>query len=116
MRVPIGSVLPAVAVAQRFGCDQLVGVLHLPSSPSCREVGASSIDVAFTLVAGLSGPPAEVAGWVAHMLPLGDLARVVTQPACDRGLHQHMPSMAPSSRQCSTPSRLLEVSISMCMQ
>ena len=88
---PIGSVLPAGIVAQRFGRD-LVVVLHLLPNPSCRrEVGASWTDVADTLVAGIGGPAAEVAGLVAHPLPLGELARVVAQRGCDRGLHQHVP-------------------------
>ena len=88
---PIGSVLPAGAVAQRFGC-LLVVVLHLLSNPSCRrEVGASWTDVAVTLVAGISGPAAEVAGLVARPLPLGEMARVAAQLGCDCGLHQHVP-------------------------
>ena len=90
-RAPIGSVLPAGTVAQRFGRDLLVVVLHLLSSPSCRrEVGASWTDVAVTLVAGIGGPAAEVAGLVARPLPLGEMARVVAQLGCDRGLHQHV--------------------------
>ena len=63
-------------------------VLHLLSSPSSRrEVGASWTDVAVTLVAGIGGPAAEVAGLVARPLPLGELARVVAQLGCDHGLH-----------------------------
>ena len=90
-RAPIGSVLPAGTVAQRFGRDLLVVVLHLLSTPSCRrEVGASWTDVAVTLVAGTGGPAAEAAGLVARPLPLGE-ARVVAQLGCDRGLHQHVP-------------------------
>ena len=70
----------------------LVVVLHLLSNPSCRrEVGASWTDVAVTLVAGIGGPAAEVAGMVARPLPLGEMARVVAQLGCDRGLHQHVP-------------------------
>ena len=43
-RAPIGSVLPAITVAQRFGRDLLV-VLHLLSNLSCHpEVGASWTD------------------------------------------------------------------------
>ena len=34
---------------------------------------------------------AEVAGLVARPLPLGEMARVVAQLGCDRGLHQHVP-------------------------
>ena len=72
--------------------------LHQPHShrykaiPSCRrEVGASWTDVAVTLVAGIGGPAAGVAGLVARPLPLGEMARVVAQLGCDRGLHQHVP-------------------------
>ena len=91
-RAPIGSVLPAGTVAQFFGCDLLVVVLHLLSNPSCRrEVGASWTDVAVTLVAGIGGPAAEVAGLVARPLPLGEMARVAAQLGWDRGLHQHVP-------------------------
>ena len=36
-------------------------------------------------------PSAEVAGLVARPLPLGEMARVVAQLGCDRGLHQHVP-------------------------
>ena len=89
---PSQSVLPAGTVAQRFGHDLLVVVLHLLSNPSCRrEVGASWTDVAVTMVAGIGGPAAEVAGLVARPLPLGEMARVVAQLGCDRGLHQHVP-------------------------
>ena len=89
---PIGSVLPAGTVAQRFGRDLLDAVLHLLSNPSCRrEVGASWTDVAVTLVAGIGGPAAEVAGLVARPLDLREMARVVAQLGCDRGLHQHVP-------------------------
>ena len=43
---PMGSVLPAGTVAQRFSRDLLVVVLHLLSNPSCRrEVAASWTDV-----------------------------------------------------------------------
>ena len=64
-RAPIGSVLPAGIVAQHLGRDLLVVVLHLLSNSSClREVGASLTDVAVTLVAGIGGPAAEVAGWL----------------------------------------------------
>ena len=52
---------------------------------------ASWADVAVTLVAGIVGPSAEVAGLVALPLPLGEMARVVAQLGCDRGLHQHVP-------------------------
>ena len=70
-RAPIGSVLPAGTVAQSFGCDLLVVVLHLLSNPSCRrEVGALWTDVAVTLVAGIGGLAVEVAGLVARPLPL----------------------------------------------
>ena len=56
-RAPIGSVLPASTVAQCFGRDLLVVVLHLPSNSSCRrEVGASWTDVAVTLFWGLVVP------------------------------------------------------------
>ena len=34
---------------------------------------------------------AHVAGLVARPLPLGEMARVVAQLGCDRGLHQHVP-------------------------
>ena len=47
--------------------------------------------VAVTLVAGIGCPAAEVAGLVARPLPLGEMARVVAQLGCDRGLHQHVP-------------------------
>ena len=71
-RALIGSVLPAGTVAHRFGRDLLVVVLHLLSTPSCRhEAGASWTDVAVTLVAGIGGPAAEVAGLVACPLPWG---------------------------------------------
>ena len=36
-RAPIGSVLPAGTVAQRFGRGPLVVVLHLLSNPACRR-------------------------------------------------------------------------------
>ena len=79
-------------MAQRFGRDLLVVVLHLLSNPSCRrQVGASWTDVAVTLVAAIGGPAAEVASLVARPLPLGEMARVVAQLGCDRGLHQHVP-------------------------
>ena len=29
--------------------------------------------------------------YVARLLPLGEMARVVAQLGCDRGLHQHVP-------------------------
>ena len=75
-----------------LGRDLLGVVLHLLSSPSCgREVGASRTDVAVTLVAGIGGPAAEVAGLVARPLPLGELARVLAQLGCDHDLHQHVP-------------------------
>ena len=91
MCAPVVSVLPAGTVAQRFGRGLLVVVLHLLSNSSCRrEVGASWSDVAGTLVAGIGGPQAEVAGLVARPLPLGEMARVVAQLGCDRGLHQHV--------------------------
>ena len=91
-RAPIGSVLPAGTVARRFCRDLLVVVLHLLSNSSCcRKVGASWTDVAVTLVAGIGGPAAEVAGMVARPLPLGEMARLVAQLGCDRGLHQHVP-------------------------
>ena len=62
-RAPIGSVLPAGTGAQRCGHDLLVVVLHLLSNPSCRrEVGSSWTAVTVTLVAGIGGPAAEVAG------------------------------------------------------
>ena len=64
--------LPADGVAQRSGRDLLVVGLHLLSDPSGRrEVGASWSDVAVTLVAGIGGPAAEVAGLVARPLPFG---------------------------------------------
>ena len=64
-RAPIGSVLPAGTVAQRFGSDLLVVVLHLLSNPSCRrEVGASWTDVAVTLVAGIGGPEPRWLVWL----------------------------------------------------
>ena len=46
-----------------------------------------------TLVAGIGGPAADVAGLVARPLPVGEIARVhvVAQLGCDRGLHQHVP-------------------------
>ena len=66
--------------------------MHLLSHPSCRrEVGASWTDVAVTLGAGIGCPAAEVAGLVARLLPLGEMARVVAQLGCDHGLHQHVP-------------------------
>ena len=89
-RAPVWSVLPAAA--QRVGHDLLVIVLHLLYNSSCRRgVGASWTDVAVTLVVGIGGPAAEVAGLVARLLPLGEMACVVAQLACDRGLHQHVP-------------------------
>ena len=48
-------------------------------------------DVTVTLVAGIVGPAAEVAGLVARPLPLGEMARVLAELGCDRGLHQHVP-------------------------
>ena len=64
-RAHIGSVLPARTVAQRFGRDLLVVVLHLLSIPSCgREVGASWTDVAVTLVAGLVVPRPRWLVWL----------------------------------------------------
>ena len=64
----------------------------LLSNPSCRrEVGASWTDVAVDMVAGIGSPAAEVSGLVARLLPLGELARVVAQLGCNRGLHQHVP-------------------------
>ena len=82
--------LPADAVAQRFGRDLLVVVLHLLSDPSGRrEVRASWSDVAVTLVAGIGGPAAEVAGLVARPLPSG--VGTCGGTACDRGLRQHVP-------------------------
>ena len=68
-RAPIGSVLPAVTVAQRFGRDLLV-VLHLLSNLSCHpEVGASWTDVAVTLVAGIRLPRTKWLVWLpAHCL------------------------------------------------
>ena len=59
--------------------------------PVLPSLGASCTDVAVTLVAGLGGPAAEVAGLVARPLPLGEMARVVAQLGCDRGLDQHVP-------------------------
>ena len=76
MCAPIGSVLPTGTVAQHFGRDLVVIVLHLTSKPSCRrQVGASWTDIAVTLVAGIGGLLAAVAGLVARPLPLGELAR-----------------------------------------
>ena len=67
-------------------------MLHLLSDSSCRrEVDASWTDVAVTLVAGIGGPAAKVAGLVARPLPLGEMTREVAQLGCDRGLHQHVP-------------------------
>ena len=84
-RAPIGSVLPAGTVAQRFDRDLLVVVLHLLSNPSCRrEVGVSWTDVAVTLVARNGVPAAEVAGLAARPVPLAE--RVVAQLGCDGGL------------------------------
>ena len=84
--------ITAAAQAQRIGRGLLVVALHLLSNPSCRrEVGDSWTDVAVTLVAGIGGPAAEVAGLLARPLPLGEMARVVAQLGCDRGLHQHVP-------------------------
>ena len=75
-----------------FGRDLLAVVLHLLSNPSCRRgAGTSWTDVAVILVAGIGGPTADVAGLVARPLPLGELARVVAQLGCDRGLHLHVP-------------------------
>ena len=88
------QVLSSTSFKHRFGRDLLVVVLHLLSNSSCRrEVGASWIDVAVTLVVGINigRPPAEVANLVARPLPLGEMARVVAQLGCDRGLHQHVP-------------------------
>ena len=48
-----------------------------------------------TLVAGIGSPAAEVAGLVARPLPLEEMARVVAQLGCDRGLHQHVPFRVP---------------------
>ena len=85
--------VPTSSRHKRFGRDLLVVVLHLLSNPSCRrEVGASWTDVAVSLVAGIGGPAAEMAGLVARPLPLGEMARVVAQLGCYRGLHQpHVP-------------------------
>ena len=89
---PIGSVLPADTVAHRSGRDLSVVVLHLLSKSSCRcEVDASWTHAAVTLVAGIGGPAVEVAGLVARPLPLGEMAHVVAQLGCDRGLHQRVP-------------------------
>ena len=81
-----GRTAVRVCAQSRFGRDLLVVVLHLLSNPSCRhEVGASWTDVAVTLVAGIGGPVAEVAGLVARPLPLGEMARVVALgPGCRR--------------------------------
>ena len=109
-RAPIGSFLQAGTVAQRFGRDLLVVVLHLLSNPSCRrELGASWTDAVVTLVAGVGSPAAEVAGLVAHPLPLAELARVVAQLGCDHGLHQHVPLRAQRSP-------FAEVSMSLCIR
>ena len=78
-------------MAQRFGRDLLIVLLHLLSYPACRsEVRASWTDVAVNLVAGIGGQAAEVAALVARPLPMGEMARVVAQLGCDRGLHQHV--------------------------
>ena len=67
-------------------------MLHLLSNSSGRrEVGASWTDVAVTLVAGIGDPAAKVAGLVASLWPMEEMARVVAQLGCDRGLHQHVP-------------------------
>ena len=55
MRALLVSVLPAGAVAQRFGHNLWVVVLHLPPNPSCLAVGASWTDVAVTPVNQLQG-------------------------------------------------------------
>ena len=105
-RAPIGSVLPAGTVAQRFGPDLLVVVLHLLSSGS-RRCGTemSWTDVAVTLVAGIGGPSAGVAGLVARPLPLGEMARVVAHLGRDHGLHQRVPLRVcgPGCRRCQCP-------------
>ena len=51
------------------------------------EVGASWTDVAVTLVAGIGGPAAVLACLLARPFPLGEMARVVAQLGCDRGVH-----------------------------
>ena len=60
--------------------------LHRRSSNATHRT-----DIAGTLVAAIGGPAAKVAGLVARPLPLGEMARVVAQLGCDRGLHQHVP-------------------------
>ena len=73
----------------------------LPSRGRCFRT-----DVAVTLVAGIGGPAADVAGLVARPLPLGEMARVVAQLGCDRGLHQHVPlrvPVGPGCRRCQCP-------------
>ena len=88
----IESGLPAGTVAQRFGRDLLVVVLHLLSNPSrCREVGASWTDVAVTLVAGIGGPAAEMSGLVDCPLTLGSWHVWWHSWVVIRGLHQHLP-------------------------
>ena len=104
---PLGQSCQLALWHNVFGRDLLVLVLHLLSNPSCRrEVGASWTDGAVTLVSGIGGPSAELAGLVAHPLPLGETARVVAQLGCDRGLHQRVFSR----------SRLSEVSLSLSMR
>ena len=115
-RTPIGSVLPAGTVAQRFGRDLLVVVLHLLSKhiavASCRrEVGASWTDDAVTLVAGICGPAAEVAGLVARPLPLGELARVVAQLGCDHGWHRREPLRVESAAVVEGVNALVEMAM-----
>ena len=84
-------------MAQRLGRDLLGVVLYLLSNPSGRhEVGVSWTDVAVALVAGIGGQAAGVAGLVALLLPLGEMARVVAQLGCDHDLHRHVPSRAQS--------------------
>ena len=77
---------PCTSLSMSLVSSGVTVVLHLLSNPSCRrEVGASWTDVAVTLVAGIGGPAAEVAGLVARPLHLGEMARVVAQLGCDRG-------------------------------
>ena len=42
------------------------------------------------LMSHVSSRRGEVAGLVAHPLPLGEMSHVVAQLGCDRGLHQHV--------------------------
>ena len=83
----------------------LVLVLNLLSNPSCRrEVGASWTDVAVTLVAGIGGPAAEVAGLVARPFggdgTCGGTAGLWLRLAPARAFES---SVGPGCRRCQCP-------------